>query len=894
MPELKSALSIGELVAGNYQVLDLAGAGGMGVVYRARDLKLERTVALKFLPYELNANLHDKERFLREARTASSLDHPNIGVIHGIEETADGRTFIVMAFYEGESLAQRIRREPLRVDEAIDISCQMLRGLAEAHANQIVHRDIKPSNVMLTRGGAIKIVDFGLAHMISAQSTAQTATQGGASGTVGYMSPEQTLGKFGTESSDIWAVGIVLAEMLTGRNPFDRESISSMVLAILNEAPRPLDGVPPELQGIVYRALSKNPEKRYRHCSEILADLERVRGVLVANTAIGVSPTPARARTDISRYVQEASRSALTPAAQPSPILKRWLSAALALLVIAGGLLFVPAIRERMRSGLFGAAEKHVAVLPFDNIGNDPANQALVEGLMDSLAGKLSNLDVGNKSLWVVPTSEVRRRKVTDPADALKQLGATLVVKGSVQRDGKDVHLNVSLIDTKNLRQLGSADLEDPAGDLATLQNEAVSRLASLMNLSVSADMLRNTGGAVNPAAYEDYLKALGYMQRHDKPDNLDLAITALKNSVHTDPRFALGYAQLGEAYRWKYEEDQDNRWLDEAQGYGQKAVEIDNRMPSAYVTLGRIHDLTGKHDLALQEFQLALDINPRDVAALSGLAHAYELSGRVQDAEIAYQKAAALRPDDWDGYNNLGNFYDRQSKYPESIQAYRRAIELTPDNAQVYLNLGATYLDWGDAKQFPAAEAALKKSIELSPSYPAYANLGQLYSAQKRYADSVATTEKALQLNDKDYRVWQNLLAASEWLNDKDAAAAARKRMLPLVEQAAVLKPQDAIVQSALALLYAEINAPEKARARVETALALAPDDPNVLSNVATAYEMLHDRRHALEYVRRALQKGLPLDEVTNDPNMQQLLNDSNFKDPNFNGGKPSTPKAR
>src|SRR5882757_6509111 len=150
MPELKSALSIGELVAGNYQVLDLAGAGGMGVVYRARDLKLERTVALKFLPYELNANLHDKERFLREARTASSLDHPNIGVIHGIEETADGRTFIVMAFYEGESLAQRIRREPLRVDEAIDISWQMLRGLAEAHANQIVHRDIKPSNVMLT------------------------------------------------------------------------------------------------------------------------------------------------------------------------------------------------------------------------------------------------------------------------------------------------------------------------------------------------------------------------------------------------------------------------------------------------------------------------------------------------------------------------------------------------------------------------------------------------------------------------------------------------------------------------------------------------------------------------------------------------------------------------
>jgi serine/threonine-protein kinase len=298
---------------------------------------------------------------------------------------------------------------------------------------------------------------------------------------------------------------------------------------------------------------------------------------------------------------------------------------------------------------------------------------------------------------------------------------------------------------------------------------------------------------------------------------------------------------------------------------------------------------MTGKHDLALQEFQHALDIDPRDAAALTGLAHAYENSGRVQDAEAAFQKAAALRPDDWDGYNNLGNFYDRQSKYPEAIQAYRKAIELTPDNAQVYLNLGATYLDSGDAKQFPAAEAALKKSIELSPTYPAYANLGQLYSAQRRYAEAVAATEKALQLNDKDYRVWQSLVAASEWLNDQDAATVARKRMLPLVEQAAALKPQDALVQSALAMNYAGSNAPDKALARVGTALALAPDDPNVLSNVATTYEMLHDRRHALEYVRKALQKGLPLDVVTNDPAMQRLL-----KDPNFNGGKPLSPTAK
>jgi serine/threonine protein kinase/tetratricopeptide (TPR) repeat protein len=876
MPELKTALSVGEVVANSYQVIELAGAGGMGVVYRARDVRLERNVALKFLPAELNSNPREKERFLTEARTASSLDHPNIGVIHGIEETGDGHTFIVMAFYEGESLAERVSKGPLSPDEAIDIACQMLRGLAEAHAKHIIHRDIKPSNVMLTPAGVIKIVDFGLARVISEK----TATLTGISGTVSYMSPEQSLGKSGTPRSDIWAVGVVLAEMLTGNNPFERETISSVVLAILNEAPRSLEGVPSELQGIIYRALSKNPEKRYSSCSEMLHDLERFRTAGVNGTASVSSPRP---RGDISRLVAEATKSALLPTSQPRLGWKRWVIAALVLVFVAGGLLLIPSIRERTRALFFGSREKHIAVLPFDNIGKRPENEALVEGLMDSLAGKLSNLDVGSKSLWVIPTSEVRRRKVTDPSAALKELDANLVVKGSVQRDGQDVHLNVNLIDTKNLRQVGSAELEDQGGDLSTLQNEAVSRLARLMNLSVSADMLRNTGGSVDPAAYEDYLKALGHMQRYDKPGNLDLAVTALKNSVHTDPRFALGYAQLGEAYLLKYKVDQNKQWLNEAQAYGQKAVEIDNRIPGAYITLGRIHAMTGQHDLALPEFQHALDIDPRNAVALTGLASAYEDSGRIQDATTAFQKAAALRPDDWDGYNNLGNFYDRQSKYPEAIKAYHQAIELTPDNAEAYLNLGATYLDAGDAKDFVAAEDALKKSIELNPSYPAYANLGALYDRERRYADAAAATRKALQLNDKDYRVWNNLVAESEWLNDQDTAEAARKRMLPLVEQAAALKPQDAIIQSTLAMVYAHSGARERALAHVETSLALAPDDPNVLSHVATTYEMLHDRAHALEYVRRSLHKGLAPNQIRNDPDMQQLL-----KDPNFHGGKP------
>ncbi|MGB8534834.1 MAG: protein kinase [Acidobacteriaceae bacterium] len=879
MPETKSALSVGEIVAGSYKVLGMAGAGGMGVVYRALDLKLERTVALKFLPPEVMAGQTEKARFLREARTASSLDHANIGVIHGIEELADGRTFIVMAFYEGQSLAERIRNGPLGFGPAVDIAIQMARGLREAHARHIVHRDIKPSNVMLTGNGTVKIVDFGLARVVSAQ----TASQTGFAGTLSYMAPEQALGKLVDERTDIWALGAVLAEMLMARGPFERETVPATLMAILNEPPHPLDGVPLELQQIVYRTLAKEPEARYQQCSELLTDLEALRPRLSneASQAKSQSQTKkSRSSAGMRRALEHASRPAWTPPRAPRP---RWIPFLLiavgVMAVAASAVLLIPSLRQRLLQAFSGSSEKHIAVLPFDNIGNNPENDALVQGLMDSLAGKLSNLDVGNQSLWIVPTSEVRRLKVADPADALKQLGANLVVKGSVERDGRDVRLNVNLIDTRNLRQIGSADLEDQAGDLSTLQNEAVARLARLMNISVTAGMLSNTGGAVNPAAYEDYLTALGHMQRYDKPGNLDLAIAALNSSVHTDPRFALGYAQLGEAYRLKYRIDQNTRWLDEAMANCQKAAELDSSMPAVYVTLGQIHEAGGKHDLALQEFRHALDLDPKNAAALTGLAHAYENSGRVADAEAAYQKAAALRPNEWDGFNNLGNFLDRQGKYPQAIAQYQRALELTPDNAQVLLNMGGALVDSGDPKLMSQAEGALQRSIALNPSYGAYANLGFLYYQQRRYPEAAGMLEKAISFNDQDYLVWQGLVSSDEWLKQPEKAEDARRHEIPLLEQAIKLKPQDGAAHGLLAELYSGEHQPEKALPHLQSAIALAPDDALNLQNIADAYVNLGDRRQALAYAERALKHGATSDQLKADPELQPIIDDPELK---------------
>ena len=851
------------------------------MVYRALDVKLERLVALKFLPDELVASTTDKERFLREARAASCLDHPNIGVVHSIEETTDGRTYIVMAFYEGETLARRISRGPIPLGEVTDIAIQVTRGVAEAHAKAVVHRDIKPGNIILTQNHIAKIVDFGLARINTATGSTQTL---GTSGTVGYMSPEQTMGKLVDQRTDIWALGIVLAEMITGRSPFHRESAPATIFAILNEPPRLPAEIPVELQAIIYRALAKEPAIRYHTSGEMLAELEAFRGHLAPGPAQWPITQPAGSEAALRESMEHASRPMWAPSTAHSRTNSAsWLLGSIAAVAAVMALLLfflIPAIRDRI-TGLFGRHEEHIAVLPFENVGDDPANEAVSQGLMESFSSRLTNLDVGDQSVWVVPASEIRRLKIGDPGAARRQLGATMVVKGSIARQGDDVHLTVNLINTKTLRQVGSAALEDRAGDLASLQDEAVSRLARLMHVNVTAEMLRNTGGSVTPAAYEQYLKALGLLQRYDKPANLDQAVNALESSIHTDPRFALGFAELGEAYRLKYVTEVNPKWMDEALANCQKAAQLDDHIPAVFVTLGRLHDSTGKHDLAVQEFRQALQLNARDADALSGVAHAYENAGRIEDAEANFKKAAALRSDSWVSYNDLGLFYDRQNKYPESIAALKKAIELTPDNAQVYLNLGAVYVDTGDPKLAAEAEQNLKKSIELTPSYPAYANLGQLYYSEKRYAESAAMTEKALQRNDNNYLVWNNLVNAYEWLNQKPKAAAARQRVIELAEKAIKLNPQDATAQAKLASIYAKQNMSEKASAHVQTALALAPDDPFILEDVAGAFEKLGDRSQAIKNALRAVQKGYPLEQLANDHDMQNVIRDPNFRPP-------------
>jgi len=347
---------------------------------------------------------------------------------------------------------------------------------------------------------------------------------------------------------------------------------------------------------------------------------------------------------------------------------------------------------------------------------------------------------------------------------------------------------------------------------------------------------------------------------------------------VKADPRFALGFAQLGEAYRLKYQLDKNATWIDDALANSKKAAELDDRLPAVYVTLGRIHGTTGKYDLALQEYQRALQLDPRSPEAQIGMAKAYDSAGRMADAEAAYRKAIALRPDSWDGYNSLGMFLDDHQRYEEAIKQFNHAIQLTPDNAPVYLNLGAVYSDMGDS-HYSEAEQMFKKSISLQPSYPAYTNLGYLYLQEQKYAEAAAAEKKALDLNDRDYLVWGNLAIAYEGLKDNVNASKARDRELALLEQSAQTNPRDAVVQANLALLYAQKKMREKSISRIQSALVLSPEDANVLENVGQAYEDLGDRVLALQYIEKSVQKGYSLSDLRTIQDLQGLLSDSRFR---------------
>ncbi len=857
----------------HYQVLEKLGEGGMGVVYKARDIKLERFVALKFLPTQLSQDEERKQRFKQEAKAASGLDHPSICTVHEINETAEGAIFIAMAYYEGDTLRERIAQGALAPALAVDFALQIASGLARAHEHDILHRDIKPENVIVTRHSEAKIVDFGLAKLVG-NSTLTRADE--TPGTAAYMSPEQMQGKEIGPGSDIFSLGAVLYEMLTGVHPFEGEYLQALMYAILHESPKPFSEhgiqIADGIEAIVLRMLAKNPDERYPDAATLANDLRALKMHLDSGQQGG--SLQLQSPGGVSQVNGSSVAAASTGQARP------WLKPVLAIglfVALVAAILFGRTLLSSL--DLAGVPDaKHIAVLGFNNIGGDPANQALCDGLVETLTSKLSQLEQFEGSLWVVPSSEIRRGEVTSASQARQLFGANLVISGSVQRYDDLLQLTINLIDAETLRQVASRMVKDPIRSLAFLQDQVVVTLAEMLNVELLPEYQEalSPKALAAPGAYEFYLQGRGTLQRYDKVENINAAISLLERAIAADSAYAPVQAALGEAYLRKFQATKEVAWVALADEYCSRAIRNDRLLPSAHVTLGLLRTETGRYDQAHDAFQKALELAGTNAEAYRGRAKVYMAQGELEAAEETYKKAIAIKPDYWGGYNDLGVFYFRHGRYEEAIPQFEHVVQLTPQNAKGYRNLGAMYFS---LNRYDDALENYNKSLAIQPSYALLSNVGTLYFNQGRFEQAAKMYEQALQMEDGDHAVWGYLASAYlEIPASEEKATSATRRAIEVAEKVLDVNPRDPDVLLGLASYYVDLDNQEEALSYLSRAVAIPSKNISVMWQVGYTYEILGQREKALLWIGRALASGYDRNQIENNPKLADLRKDARF----------------
>jgi eukaryotic-like serine/threonine-protein kinase len=614
----------------HFKILEKLGEGGMGVVYSARDLKLDRLVALKILPPEQMANPRRRDRFAREAKAASALNHPNIVTIYEIE-SVDGVDYIAMEYIRGETLGELAPSPGMELSLALDYASQVASALAAAHAAGITHRDVKPANIMVAKSGLVKLLDFGIALIEQPELDASATTStmafltrpGTVVGTLAYMSPEQAHGGGVGPRSDIFSLGVVLYQMFTGTLPFQAGSQVGLLYEIVHTPAPPLSRMrpelPPALGRVVEKALEKDPEQRYQSAGELLQDLKEISRQLES----GVLPS----KISASRI----SRTLVAPKVDRRKIFGiAAVTASLLLLIAILGWRFAPRWLNPV------PAEKKIAVLPFRNIGGNRDNEAFCDGIMEALTGELTELSQFHGSLWVVPASEVRREGLASPGEARRALGANLVITGSVQRDHDHVHLTANLVDANTMRQLRSREIQRPVSEEAGLQDSVVREIAGMLELELGTRERQAlaAGGTEASGAYDSYLQARGHLQRRGRGD-IDQAIQMFQQAIALDSKYALAYAGLGEAYWRKYRETSDTQWVDPARENCQLALKLNNQIAPVYLTLGIIEEGAGHHQLALDALEKARQLEPSNPSRVQRARRRARSHGQLQPGRI-------------------------------------------------------------------------------------------------------------------------------------------------------------------------------------------------------------------------------------------------------------------
>ncbi|MDP2885502.1 MAG: protein kinase [Ignavibacteria bacterium] len=657
----------------HYRIIEKLGEGGMGIVYKAQDLKLDRLVALKFLPQNITPTEAEKTRFIHEAKAASALDHPNICNIHEIDETPEGQVFIAMAFYEGATLNKKVEQGPLKLNEAIDIAIQIAEGLHPAHKKGIVHRDIKSGNIMITEEGQVKIVDFGLARTTGLTRLTKT---GATIGTVPYMSPEQARGEKVDHRTDIWSLGVILYEMVTGRLPFHSAYSEAIVYSIFNEEPPPLTSVrsdvPMELERIVKKTMQKSVADRYQHVDEMLTDLRTLKKELESGVAKEPPEKARPRRKHVALYVGVA---------------------ALAVILVVGGLLLFRG--EKRQTSI-----SSIAVLPFQNLSTEGPHAYFAGGLHDELLTQLSKV----AALTVISRTSVMGYAGTRAPlrQIASELGVGSVVEGSVQVVGDRLRVNMQLIDAATDAHLWAERYDRTLDDAFAIQSDVAQQIVAAVGAALSRTERQGLTAAptMNAEAYRLYMQGREYVIRPGYlRQNWEIAQQLFERALALDPGFAVARAAVSEGhgamYWWRYDPSPARaaRQREEAEA----ALRLAPDLPQAHVAMGLAH-YWGRRDYrrALDEFAIALRGLPNDAQLWFFIGAVHRRLGNWNEVASAFERATQLNPRDANLFYDLGGqTYQVMHRYAEAVRAYDRALSLAPDLHVAAIRRGEIYVLW-------------------------------------------------------------------------------------------------------------------------------------------------------------------------------------------------------